>query len=100
AEAGVLAIGSEQDQFYVTPEASDVLLTSLVKNAEAAVYTLLRKIHNGETLPQEVPGRVTLAPFHSRAGFIPDAVQRNMLELEQDLSSGALPTGVPRLPPP
>jgi basic membrane protein A len=100
AEVGVLAIGAEQDQFYVTPEASDVLLTSVVKNADSAVYTLLRQMHNGETLPQEMPGTVTLAPYHNRAGFIPETVQRKMLELEQALASGALQTGVPRQPPP
>jgi basic membrane protein A len=100
AEAGVLAIGSERDQFYVTPEASDVLLTSVVKNADSAVYTLLRQIRHGESLPRETSGMVTLAPYHKLTGLLPEAVERKMLELEQALFSGTLQTGVPLQPPP
>lgn len=94
AEAGVYAIGSEQDQFYVTRDAQPVLLSSLVKRASPAVYDLISLLRDGGLHESTYPGSFALAPFHSLEQRVPADLRAYLDELQQDLSTGVIATGV------
>ncbi len=99
AEEQVYAIGSEQDQFYVTRAAQQVLLTSVLKRASPAVYDLISVLHNQGIFGTEYSGAVGIAPFHFQEAHIPEAVKDELIRLEMDLSQNIIQTGIPAEPP-
>lgn len=95
AEQNVYAIGSEQDQFYVTREADDALITSIYPRADSGVYELIHSIQAGQW-PVEYQGQMTLAPFHKLDARVPDSVKQNLLAIFAGLEQGAIETGIPQ----
>ncbi len=93
-EAGVYAIGSEQDQFYVTRAAQPVLLTSVVLRASPAVYDLIGLIRADGEYESAYQGSVALAPFHSLEQRVPADVREYLTALQRDLSASIISTGV------
>jgi basic membrane protein A and related proteins len=99
ADENVYAIGSEQDQFHVTREAQNVLLTSLVKNASPTLYDLISALQKDATAGSQYSGSIAIAPFHLQEGHVPEHVKARLIELEVQLSQNIIATGIPAEPP-
>jgi basic membrane protein A len=93
AEAGAWALGSEQDQFYVTREADARLLSSILPQASQVIYTALVSIQKG-TLLGALAGSMQLAPYHNAEHFVPADLQERLLELQIKLKSGEIKTNI------
>lgn len=93
AEQGVYAVGSEQDQFYVTREAGKALITSIYARADSGVYELIRSIRAGQW-PVEYQSQMTLAPFHDLNARLPESVKQSLSDIFTGLERGAIETGV------
>jgi basic membrane protein A len=96
AEAGVYAIGAEQDQWYALPEVRPVLVTSVYPDGAAAVYDGALRVVSGDAGAGEYAGPVALAPFHDLELVVPTEVWDRLNEVLDGLRSGALETGLRR----
>ncbi len=100
-EAGnVLVIGVDQDQCVTIPDACPVLLTSVMKMLDVAVYDTVKDFVNGNfkggtnyvgTLEN---GGVGLAPYHNLDSMVPDALKTELDQVKADIVSGTIKTGV------
>ncbi len=100
-EAGnVYAIGVDQDQCVTVPDACGVLLTSVVKQIDVAVYDTTKDVVNGAfkggtnyvgTLQNNGVG---IAPFHDNDSKIPDALKAELKQVTADIIAGNVKTGV------
>jgi basic membrane lipoprotein Med (substrate-binding protein (PBP1-ABC) superfamily) len=99
-QAGVWAIGVDQDEYLTTfkegrTPGADKLLSSAMKRVDNAVYGALKQEVEGKfsggTVKFEVRnGGVGLAPFHQSEASVPDAVKTQLEAIEADLKSGKL----------
>ncbi|HLY25585.1 MAG TPA: BMP family ABC transporter substrate-binding protein, partial [Aggregatilineales bacterium] len=101
----VWAIGVDQDQCVTVPDACPVLLTSVEKVINVAVYNSVQDQINGKfqggtnyvgTLDNK---GVDIAPFHDNDSKVPDALKAELAQVRADIISGKVPTGVPSLAP-
>ncbi len=100
-EAGnVFVIGVDQDQCVTIPDACPVLLTSVMKMLDVAVYDTVNEFVNGKfkggtnyvgTLEN---GGVGLAPFHDLESKVPDALKKELDQVKADIISGTVKSGV------
>jgi basic membrane protein A len=100
-EAGnVYAIGVDTDQCVSVPDACSVLLTSVRKNMDVAVFDTVKSSMDGTfqggvnyvgTLEND---GVSIAPFHDLDSAIPAALKTELDQVKADLISGAVKTGV------
>lgn len=98
-EAGIWSIGWEQDAFFEVPEAGGSVLASVLPDARTALLDLVRaQVREGETGPVIV-GPMILSPYHGSERFIPDSVQKMLVELAAGLRSGRVVTNVPEEKP-
>jgi hypothetical protein len=88
-QAGAWSIGSEQDQFYRTREASGSLLSSAVPQAQEAVYEFIRRLAAGNQ-GTDMLGDMILAPYHEGERFVPLSAQAALLALDGGLEDGSL----------
>jgi basic membrane protein A len=93
-----MAIGVDADQYGTYPEVKDTLVSSAMKNVDAAVYQYLQSIQNGGvkagvSLATLKNGGVGLAPFHSWESKIPADVKNKIKEASDALIAGKLKTG-------
>jgi len=93
AEQGVYAIGSEQDQFYVTREASSALIASVVPRADSGVYDLIGMIQKGNH-PTEYDGQIGLTPYHELDARVSNEIKQKVLQIYAALSQGSLQTNI------
>ncbi len=103
AAGNVYAIGVDQDQCITVPDACPVLLTSVEKVINVAVYNSVKDVINGTfqggtnyvgTLANK---GVDIAPFHDNDSKVPDALKAELAQVRADLISGAITTGEPSL---
>ena len=95
AEQGAYVIGADIDQYYALPVAGPRMLSSVVKLVNSGVYGLIKMaVENNFPGGANYLGSAGYAPFHDMASFIPEAVKSRLSELNQDLLSGKLQTGV------
>ncbi len=90
AQAGIWAIGSEQDQYFETREARAFLLASAVPQAADLVRGLLGEYASNGQIPAEV-GSMSLSPFHEGERNLPLSAQAELLALKMALENGSLP---------
>jgi basic membrane protein A len=96
AARGVFAIGSNADQYFLSPETSSRMLSSAFKLVQPAVYNLLQAAVNGD-FPGggNYTGVAGYAPFHDLDDQVPEAVRTEMDQIFNGLMTGAITTGVP-----
>jgi basic membrane protein A len=101
--AGVYAIGVDTDQCVSVPDACSVLLTSVRKNMDVAVFDTIKSVMDGSfqggtnyvgTLANN---GVSIAPYHDLDSVIPAALKTELDQVKADLISGAATTGVAAL---
>jgi len=97
-EKGLMAIGSEVDQYITYPDVREALLTSAVKNADVAVFEYLKAVKSGAAPAGVVTadvknGGVGLAPYHDWETKIPEAVKDRIKMAVDGLKAGTLSTG-------
>jgi basic membrane protein A len=96
AARGVYAIGSNTDQYFLSPETASRMLSSAIQLVKPAVYDLIQAAVNND-----VPGGANYtgvagyAPFHDLDDQVPDEVRAEMERIFNSLSSGEITTGVP-----
>ena len=91
----IRVIGVDVDQFESNPNEQDVYLTSVIKKISAAVQdTILNVINTGKVGEDYVGtlanGGLGLAPFHSQAADVPQALQDEVTQLQQDIIDGKI----------
>ena len=100
AAGNVLAIGVDTDQCVSVPDACSVLLTSVRKNMDVAVFDTIKSLQDGKfqggtnyvgTLAND---GVSIAPFHDQESKIPAALKTEINQVKADLISGKVKTGV------
>ncbi len=97
-EKGLAAIGVDVDQYLTYPEVKDALVTSAMKNVDAAVYNYLKAV-NGKSdkagiLTADITnGGIGLAPYHDWDSKVPDAVKNKVKEASDALKNGTIKTG-------
>ena len=92
SESGNLAIGVDSDQYNTAdPSVQDVILTSMLKNVDVAVYTYLSEVVGGN-----VPSGVTTydlavdgVGYSTSGGFVDDIVEQ-LDELKQQIIDGEI----------
>jgi basic membrane protein A len=93
-DRGKWGIGVDVDQYLTLPQERGILLTSVMKNLDNAVYSLIQealegRFHGGETTVGTLENRGTgLAPFHD----FEDQIPQN-LRVELELIAGGLMSG-------
>ncbi|MCL5950640.1 MAG: BMP family ABC transporter substrate-binding protein [Chloroflexi bacterium] len=99
----VYAIGVDTDQCVSVPDACSVLLTSVQKNMDVAVFDTIKSVQDGTfkggvnyvgTLANNGVG---LAPFHDLDSKIPADLKKELDSVKADLISGKVTTGVAAL---
>ena len=109
-EAGKWTVGVDVDQYYVLPEYQDIILTSCLKRMDRAVSRAVSNALEGDfwggtraegTLANHGVG---LAPYHDFEELIPESIQKDILDIQRKIISGAISTEwvepeTPSLPP-
>jgi len=97
-EKGLAAIGVDVDQYNTYPEVKDALVTSAMKNVDAAVYSYLTELSTnsakaGVLTANLQNGGVGLAPYHDWESKVSADVKAKVQEAIDGLKSGKLTTG-------
>lgn len=101
--AGVYAIGVDGDQCILVPDACSVLLTSILKNMDVAVFDTIQSAVSGKFVGgvnfvgNLANNGVGLASFHDLDSKIPAALKTEIEQVKKDLAAGTVKTGVPTL---
>jgi basic membrane protein A len=96
AARGVYAIGSNTDQYFLSPETSSRMLSSAIKLVKPAVYTLIQAaVNNDFPGGADYAGVAGYAPFHDLDDQVPDDVKAEMDQIFNGLLTGEITTGVP-----
>jgi len=95
-EQGALFIGVDADQYLTVPGSGDVMLTSMMKRVDNAVYMTIESVLNDEFAGgvNQVfglkEGGVELAPFHDFESKVPQAIKDAVEAASDDIISGAI----------
>ncbi|MCI0394934.1 MAG: BMP family ABC transporter substrate-binding protein, partial [Chloroflexi bacterium] len=97
-QAGIVAIGVDVDQFFTYPEVASSLITSAVKNIEAAAAGVVHDYARGTLQPgirwgTVANGEVGLAPYHDWEERIPAECRMAVEAAAAGLVDGSLSTG-------
>jgi basic membrane protein A len=95
-EKGALFIGVDSDQYVTIQGSGDVMLTSMMKRVDVAVFEAIKAMVDG-TYPAGTTveyglevGGVGLAPFHDFESKVPQAIKDAVEKATQDVISGAV----------
>ncbi len=103
AAGTVYAIGVDTDQCISVPDACPVLLTSVQKQMDNAVYDTIKSFQAGTFKGGEnyvgtlQNGGVGIAPFHNLDSKVPAALKTELDQVKADIISGKVKTGVEAL---
>jgi basic membrane protein A and related proteins len=94
---GVYLIGVDTDWTVSSPEYSNVLLTSVLKKMDVAVFEAIEMVVDGTftgglfvgTLENDGVG---IAPFHQLANIVPSELEAELNEIRQSIIGGQLQT--------
>ena len=98
----VSVIGIHWDWYLSAPDCSGILLTSILKNFDVAVFKTIQNVVVVSALGSEYVGTlenggVGLAPFHDFESAVPAELVAELTQLQADIISGAVlvnpPTG-------
>jgi basic membrane protein A len=92
---GCTIIGVDADWFDTAPEYQDVILTSVLKKIDVAVYNTIVDMVNGEFTSGTAwytiaDGGVDLAPFHNFDSQVPQSMKDELATIKQQLIDGTL----------
>lgn len=94
AQANVMAIGVDTDQYLTLEGAQKVLLSSAMKMITPGVVDAIKSIPAGTWKGGNMVGPVGLAPFHDWDSKIPQSVKDKLKEIDKGLKNGSIQTGV------
>jgi len=94
-EKGVLGIGVDTDQCISLPGDCPVILTSIRKNLDNAVFHAIQTVVDGSFKGGTYSGTLTndgvsLAPYHDNASRVSADLQKELDQLKQDVIDGKL----------
>jgi basic membrane protein A len=95
-ERGALFIGVDADQFETVPGSGDVMLTSVVKRVDVAVYETVKSVVEGTFAGGEnvffglKEGGMDLAPYHDFEDKVPQAIKDTVEEAKQAIIDGSI----------
>jgi len=95
-EKGALFIGVDADQYLTVPGSGDVMLTSMMKRVDNAVYMTIESVINGEFAggTNQVfglkEGGVELAPYHDFESKVPQAIKDAVQKATDDIVGGSI----------
>ncbi|GAB4283689.1 MAG: BMP family ABC transporter substrate-binding protein [Coriobacteriia bacterium] len=95
-EQGALFIGVDADQYLTVPGSGDVMLTSMMKRVDNAVYETVKAAVEGTFPGGEIQyfglaeGGVDLAPFHDFEDAVPQDIKDAVEQAREDIISGAI----------
>ncbi len=95
-EKGALFIGVDADQYLTVPGSGDVMLTSMMKRVDNAVFLTIESVLNDEFAGgvNQVfglkEGGVELAPFHDFESKVPQAIKDAVAKATDDIIGGAV----------
>lgn len=93
-EKGALFIGVDADQYLTVPGSGDVMLTSMMKRVDNAVFMTIEAALDGslETNQNQVfglkEGGVELAPFHDFDSKVPQSIKDAVTKAADDIIGG------------
>jgi basic membrane protein A and related proteins len=95
SRAPVLLIGVDADQFYSTPQFSDLWLTSVLKVYRRMVYLAMGEEVLGHFQPGTLRGTlandgVDLAPFHRLGKRVSPRLRKELRKLEKHIEDGSV----------
>ena len=99
-ENNLPAIGADVDEYNTYPEIQSALISSAMKNVDAAVYNYLKTVADGSvkagistaTLQN---GGVGLAPFHDRDSKIPADLKAQIQKASDGIKDGSIKIDLP-----
>jgi basic membrane protein A len=95
-ERGALFIGVDADQYLTVPNSGDVMLTSMMKRVDVAVFETVKAAVDGNFKGgvNQVfglkEGGVELAPFHDFDSKVPQAIKDAVKKATDDITSGKI----------
>jgi|GEM_PF-83153 len=101
ADNGLTLIGVDADQALSNPDYANLYLTSVIKHVDQAVFEAVSLMTSGDfaggnnyigTLNNRGVG---LAPYHSFEDKIPQTLQDQLFDVQQELNTGNISTGWP-----
>ena len=97
-ERGKMLIGVDTDMAISAPEYKDILLTSVLKNMDVAVFDAIKAVQGGTFKGGTYVGTlanngVGLAPFNEFESKVPQALKDELAQLRKDLIAGTVKTG-------
>ena len=100
AGANVVMIGVDADMFFSAPELADILLTSIQKNMDSAVFNTVSNVIILGALGNQYVGTlendgVGLAPFHDLESRVPAELAAELEQLQADIIAGNVSTTPP-----
>jgi len=90
-----LIIGVDKDWYNSAPEYKSVVLSSVLKKINVAVYNTIKdvidgKFNGGMVTYTIVDGGVDLAPYHDFDSQVPQSLKDEISQAKKDLVSGAI----------
>jgi len=97
-ERGKMLIGVDTDMVISAPEYKDVILTSVLKNMDVAVFEAIKAVKEGTFKGGTYVGTlanngVGLAPFHEFEDKVPQSLKDELEQLKKDIIEGKVSTG-------
>jgi len=95
-ERGALFIGVDADQYETVPGSGDVMLTSMMKRVDIAVFETIKSVVDGTFAGGEnqvfglAEGGVDLAPYHDFDTKVPQSIKDAVAKAREDIVSGAV----------
>ncbi|MDO8880724.1 MAG: BMP family ABC transporter substrate-binding protein [Coriobacteriia bacterium] len=95
-ERGALFIGVDADQYLTVPGSGDVMLTSMMKRVDVAVYDTIKAVIDGSFPGGELQvfglaeGGVDLAPYHDFEDKVPQAIKDAVEKARADIIAGTI----------
>ncbi|MDP2182471.1 MAG: BMP family ABC transporter substrate-binding protein [Actinomycetota bacterium] len=95
-EKGALFIGVDADQYVTIPGTGDVMLTSMMKRVDTAVFEAIKAVVDGSFPGGQAQyfglaeGGVDLAPYHDFEAKVPQTIKDAVEKAREDIVSGAV----------
>lgn len=95
-DKGALFIGVDADQYLTVPNSGEVMLTSMMKRVDNAVFETIKAMVDGSFPGGKImsfglaEGGVDLAPYHDFETKVPQAIKDAVEKARTDITSGAV----------
>lgn len=99
AQANVLVLGVDVDQYLTLPEVRSQILSSGIKLISPGVTNLIKMAREGDFPAGFYVGSAGYAPFHELEDKIPPEIKSRMDEIQTLLTNGTIKTNVPAAKP-